>query len=448
MFKKITTRKAFTLIELLVVIAIIGILATLAVVALQQARSRARDSKRVADMKQIHTALELFFNENSRYPTTDEWNENIIGSSTTGVVFMYEIPSAPNITDGDCSSGADYVYIPTDDNTSYNIKFCLGKQVADLSSGDKCLTPGGISPIDCGKISWDEVFNDTTRNWNSIASSADGTKILASVTTGYIYTSSDSGVTWTAQTSVGSKNWTRVASSSDGTKLAAIVGISGYIYTSPDSGATWTEQTSAGLRWWTALASSSDGSKLVAAGTNGSYIYTSNDYGVTWIERISSGLRNWQSICSSFDGSKLFASNGSTIYASYDFGETWTAIKTGLLNGRNMACSLDGTRIIVTQSNGPYVLLSTDSGLTWSNVVSLNNAYSWRGVAMSPDGKKILAIRDTFGTGVGAYFYFSSDYGNNWEEQTDLGLAYWNASFISNNKIFIVQSGGYIYISR
>ena len=57
-------KSAFTLIELLVVIAIIGILSTLAVVALQNARSKARDSKRVADVKQIQTALELYFNDN------------------------------------------------------------------------------------------------------------------------------------------------------------------------------------------------------------------------------------------------------------------------------------------------------------------------------------------------------------------------------------------------
>ncbi|NCN25919.1 prepilin-type N-terminal cleavage/methylation domain-containing protein, partial [Candidatus Falkowbacteria bacterium] len=50
-------RKGFTLIELLVVIVIIGVLATLATVAVNGARTRARDSKRVSDLKQISTAL-------------------------------------------------------------------------------------------------------------------------------------------------------------------------------------------------------------------------------------------------------------------------------------------------------------------------------------------------------------------------------------------------------
>ena len=138
-------KKAFTLIELLVVIAIIGILATLAVVALQQARQNARDSKRMADMKQVHTALELFFNENGRYPTEEEWNSGIIESESSNNVFMYNIPSSPTPADGNCQSASNtYIYTPQNNGASYTIDFCTGKQVSDLPQGAKQMTPGGI----------------------------------------------------------------------------------------------------------------------------------------------------------------------------------------------------------------------------------------------------------------------------------------------------------------
>ncbi len=58
----------FTLIELLVVISIIGLLASVVLVSLNSARTKARDAKRVADIKQIATALELYFDQNGSYP--------------------------------------------------------------------------------------------------------------------------------------------------------------------------------------------------------------------------------------------------------------------------------------------------------------------------------------------------------------------------------------------
>lgn len=61
--------KGFTLIELLVVISIIGLLSSVVLASLATARASARDSERIATIKQIQNALELYAIDNGgRYP--------------------------------------------------------------------------------------------------------------------------------------------------------------------------------------------------------------------------------------------------------------------------------------------------------------------------------------------------------------------------------------------
>lgn len=137
-------KKGFTLIELLVVIAIIGLLATISIVALQQSRARARDSRRLSDVKQIMTALALYQNDAMTYPTTIPAGGVI--SSATGSVFMEIIPAPPTPDDG-CTGSTEYTYTPlgsVGSYTSYRINYCLGAPNNSVPAGLNTATPAGI----------------------------------------------------------------------------------------------------------------------------------------------------------------------------------------------------------------------------------------------------------------------------------------------------------------
>jgi len=63
------TKSGFTLIELLVVIGIVSILAGVVFIGLGNARQRARDTKREADIMEIQWAMERYYNDNYEYPS-------------------------------------------------------------------------------------------------------------------------------------------------------------------------------------------------------------------------------------------------------------------------------------------------------------------------------------------------------------------------------------------
>ena len=61
-------RKGFTLIEILITTTIIGLLSVVGMTSYSLVRGKARDAKRVADIRTIYNAVELFFEQHGRYP--------------------------------------------------------------------------------------------------------------------------------------------------------------------------------------------------------------------------------------------------------------------------------------------------------------------------------------------------------------------------------------------
>lgn len=144
------SQPGFTLIELLVVISIIGLLASIVLVALNGARVKARDAKRVADLRQIVTALELYNNDNGYYPSVPcGWDCNGYAysfDSTTWTAlqtalapYLNKLPVDP--VNSACAPWVDGCYSYTYGNvgkSTYPSQYDLTAQLEDKGSLYRC----------------------------------------------------------------------------------------------------------------------------------------------------------------------------------------------------------------------------------------------------------------------------------------------------------------------
>lgn len=236
-------------------------------------------------------------------------------------------------------------------------------------------------------VNW--TMREANRAWSSVASSADGTKLVACVNGGQIYTSTDSGANWSPRDS--GRAWSGVASSLDGVKLMAVVnGAGGAIFTSENSGGTWTPRGA--LPNFTACAMSGNGSNMVAT-VQGGQIYVSTNGGFTFFGRESN--RSWTCVASSGDGRRMVAGVGSGfLYVSHDLGATWIP-GTASANWAGLGCSADGSRMVAV-ANGGGVYVSTDNGINWQQRPNLpTGATIYTGATVSGDGSTMAVVANS-----------------------------------------------------
>jgi hypothetical protein len=305
------------------------------------------------------------------------------------------------------STNSGTVWILTTNLPAFNQP---GTSIVSSADGSKLIVayPEGVfRSVDSG-ITW--ISNSVTTNnlhWLFLALSADASVVVAADNYGYIYTSTNSGADW-IQTSAPLGNWQGIASSADGKRLVAVdqgfgpgwlgnTGNAGPIYISTNAGLTWTSNNMPS-QIWIAVASSADGRMLAAAAYDtgsGAPIYISTNSGESWTPEAVSN--QWGCIASSADGTKLVAAIGNLgVYdgTEYSFadGTIWTSQNTSppqlniaRANG-NLAISwiVPSANFVIQQSSN----LQIWADMTNQPVLNLTNLQNE--MILSPSGSNVF----------------------------------------------------------
>jgi prepilin-type N-terminal cleavage/methylation domain-containing protein len=145
MAMNISTRKGFTLIEVMTVVAIIGLLSTFIFASMSEAQRRSRDAKRLADIKQVQNALELYADEHGgAYPLVP-----------TSFVFQLASSLVPNYIrvlpeDPVRTGGNRYRYYTVDATNGSSYTILVNLETDDPATG-WCRIKLGI-----GYVTWDQ----------------------------------------------------------------------------------------------------------------------------------------------------------------------------------------------------------------------------------------------------------------------------------------------------
>ena len=310
-------------------------------------------------------------------------------------------------------------------------------------------------------------------NWVSLASSADGIRMYA-VGVGGVYSSTDSGHTFSGPNGFFSGGWTGIATSADGNRVYAVTA-SKAIYASSDAGVNWLPILSTSASNCTSIACSADGTKVIAAVKNGSVFISANSGGSwagtglangTWnvayagngssyiigganalyiSATLSTFTATFTGVAASYDGSKFAAcSSAGLIYTNSGAG--WGSAPGPFSNLSCLAGSSDLTRL-VTGGNGGGIYSSVNFGQNWSLLAGSTNQV-WAGLATSADATKLAAGVNTASGGL--YYYNAGGQYTGGTTNTSIIGSQGSAvelQYIGNNQFMPISSSGSLWVN-
>ncbi|MBU4348519.1 type II secretion system GspH family protein [Patescibacteria group bacterium] len=133
----------FTLIEILIVMSIIGLLTSATLIGLGTFRGAGKDTRRIADLRQIQNILELYYAKEGEYPAGAGVDIGTLGFVGAGI----GVSTLPSDPDDGTQAVTKYIYSTC--GSGYVLKATLSDASNNKGIGSSCDATCGVDKTYC-----------------------------------------------------------------------------------------------------------------------------------------------------------------------------------------------------------------------------------------------------------------------------------------------------------